>query len=139
MVQIARVYNLTVLVANLYPTYPSEPKGDNAIDKIVPFNTELRRLVGGLQNVRIVDLYESFGTTAYGTYVGLDGEHPRRLATIGWRRGFTPTSWSVPCARRTSVGSRLQALGSRPDTLVALPLPSFRSQVQRDNMLFPKA
>ena len=76
MVQIARLYNLTVLVATMYQTYPSAAKGDNANDKIVPFNTELRRLVGGLQNVRIVDLYDAFGTNAYGTYVGLDGEHP---------------------------------------------------------------
>jgi lysophospholipase L1-like esterase len=75
MVQIARVYNLTVLVATMYQTYPSA-RGDNASDKIVPFNTELRRLVDGLQNVRVVDLYASFGTNASGTYVGSDGLHP---------------------------------------------------------------
>jgi lysophospholipase L1-like esterase len=75
MVQIARVYNLTVLVATMYQTYPGA-RGENAADKIVPFNTELRRLVGGLQNVHIVDLYTSFGTNANGTYVGADGLHP---------------------------------------------------------------
>jgi lysophospholipase L1-like esterase len=77
MVQIARLYNMTVLVATMYQTYRNEATGhDNARDKIVEFNGEVRRLVGGQQNVRIVDLYASFGTTAYGTLVGFDGLHP---------------------------------------------------------------
>jgi len=77
MVQIARTFNLTTLVATMPQTYRRESTGsENSRDKIVPFNNEVRRLVGGLQNVRIVDLYSAFGTNAYGTLIGIDGLHP---------------------------------------------------------------
>jgi lysophospholipase L1-like esterase len=75
MVQIARLYNITVLVATMYQTYPNPSGSDNSHDKIVPFNTELVRLVAGLQNVRIVDLYTAFGRVQ-NPYVGVDGLHP---------------------------------------------------------------
>ena len=76
MVQIARTFNLTILVATMPQTYRNEAGRENARDQIVPFNNEVRRLVGGLQNVRIVDLYSAFGTNAYGTLIGVDGLHP---------------------------------------------------------------
>ena len=78
MVNQARLYNVTVLVATMFQTFESEdPNGvirENSHDKIVPFNTELKRLVAGLQNVHVVDLYASFGSNE--TYIGGDGLHP---------------------------------------------------------------
>lgn len=81
MVNIARLYNVTVLVATMFQTYESEdPNGVirlNSTEKIVPFNTELKRLVAGLQNVHVVDLYQAFGSNT--AYIGGDGLHPSEL------------------------------------------------------------
>jgi lysophospholipase L1-like esterase len=78
LVQIARLFNVTVLVATMPQTYYSvAPDGrirENARTQIVPFNTELRRLVSGLQNVHVVDLYAAFGTDR--SLMGNDGLHP---------------------------------------------------------------
>jgi lysophospholipase L1-like esterase len=78
MVQIAKLFNLTVLVATMPQTYYTvAPDGrirDNAHTQITIFNTEIRRLAG--QNVHIVDLYAAFGTNAYQTLMGDDGLHP---------------------------------------------------------------
>lgn len=75
LVQIGRLYNLTVLVATMPQTYTNTANGSsNSQDKIVSFNTELIRLVGGLQNVRVVDLYAAFGSNR--SLIGGDGLHP---------------------------------------------------------------
>jgi acyl-CoA thioesterase-1 len=78
IVQIARLYNCTVLVATMFQTYAvTRPDGsyrDNGSELVVPFNTELRRAVAGLQNVYVVDVYSAFGSNP--TYVGNDGLHP---------------------------------------------------------------
>jgi lysophospholipase L1-like esterase len=78
MVDVARLYNVTVLVATMPQTYPSvDPQGrarDNAASSIVPFNNEIRHLVGGRQNVYIVDLYAAFGSDR--SLMGGDGLHP---------------------------------------------------------------
>jgi lysophospholipase L1-like esterase len=78
MVEVARLHNVTVLVATMPQTYQSvDPQGrvrDNAADAIVPFNNEVRRLVGGRQNVHIVDLYAAFGSDR--SLMGGDGLHP---------------------------------------------------------------
>lgn len=78
-VQIARLFNLTVLVATMPQTYYTVEPGsgrirDNAYTQITAFNSEIRRLAA--QNVHIVDLYAAFGTNAYGTLMGDDGLHP---------------------------------------------------------------
>jgi len=87
MVQTARLFNLTVLVATIPQTYRSvDSMGvvrENSAEQVPVFNAELRRLVSGLQNVRVVDLYAAFGTSSYGTYVGLDGLH---LTPAGYDR-----------------------------------------------------
>jgi lysophospholipase L1-like esterase len=87
MVQTARLFNLTVLVATIPQTYRSvDSMGvvrENSAEQVPVFNTELRRLVSGLQNVRVVDLYAAFGTNSYGTYIGLDGLH---LTPAGYDR-----------------------------------------------------
>jgi lysophospholipase L1-like esterase len=77
MVQVARLFNLTVLVATMPQTYYSvDPTTgrvrDNAHEQILAFNTEIRRLAA--QNVVVVDLYAAFGTTR--SLMGDDGLHP---------------------------------------------------------------
>jgi lysophospholipase L1-like esterase len=78
LVQIARVFNFTVLLATMPQTYSTvAPDGrvrENAHTQITAFNTEIRRLAA--QNVHIVDLYAAFGTNAYRTLIGPDGLHP---------------------------------------------------------------
>jgi lysophospholipase L1-like esterase len=54
---------------------------ENSTDKIVPFNNEVRRLVSGLQNVYIVDIYSAFGNDR--SMMGGDGLHP---STAGYQR-----------------------------------------------------
>jgi lysophospholipase L1-like esterase len=93
MVQVARLYNCTVLVATMPQTYESTyPNGEvrtQSADKIVPFNNEVRRLVGGLQNVYIVDIYSAFGNDR--SLIGNDGLHPtaagyQRMAQVFHQR-----------------------------------------------------
>jgi lysophospholipase L1-like esterase len=78
MVNMARLYNLTVLVATMPQTYESiSPTGvirENSHDQIVAFNNEIKRLVAGLQNVHVVDLYAAFGSNR--SFMGGDGLHP---------------------------------------------------------------
>jgi lysophospholipase L1-like esterase len=78
MVQTARLFNCTVLVATMPQTYPSQyPDGtlrNQSADKIVPYNNEVRRLVSGLANVHIVDVYAAFGNNR--ALMGNDGLHP---------------------------------------------------------------
>jgi lysophospholipase L1-like esterase len=85
MVQTARLFNCTVLVATMPQTYPSTyPDGTThtqSSDKIVPYNNELRRQLGGLQNVHIVDIYAAFGTDR--SLMGADGLHP---TSAGYQR-----------------------------------------------------
>lgn len=81
MVQIARLFNRTVLVATMPQTYHSTyPNGEirtQSAEKIVPFNNEVRRLVSGLQNVHIVDVYDAFDRHANPrSLMGNDGLHP---------------------------------------------------------------
>lgn len=93
MVQIARVYNCTVLVATMPQTYQSTyPNGEvrtQSADKIVTYNNELRRLTSGLQNVYIVDVYTAFGSDR--SLIGHDGLHPtaagyQRMAQVFHQR-----------------------------------------------------
>jgi lysophospholipase L1-like esterase len=86
LIDLARVYNATVLVATMFQTCYSENPytlrvRENSANLIVPFNNALRAAVAGRLNVHVVDLYASFGTgnclPDRGTnYVGEDGLHP---------------------------------------------------------------
>jgi lysophospholipase L1-like esterase len=86
MIDVARVYNATVLVATMFQTCYSENPftgrvRENSVDLIVPFNNALRAAVAGRLNVYVVDLYAAFGTgnclPDRGTgFVGEDGLHP---------------------------------------------------------------
>ncbi len=86
MIDLARVYNATVLVATMYQTCYSENPNTgrvrpNSTQLIVPFNNALKAAVAGRQNVHVVDLYAAFGTgnclSDRGTnLVGEDGLHP---------------------------------------------------------------
>lgn len=86
MLDLAALYNSTVLVGTMFQTCYSENPftgrvRTNSTDKIVPFNSALRTMVTGRQNVYLVDVYASFGSnnclTDRGTnYIGDDGLHP---------------------------------------------------------------
>ncbi len=82
MAQIGRLYNLTVLVATMPQTWVTEDPNtgqtrQNSADKIVPFNTEVIRLLSGVQNVYIVDVYAAFGgANPNRSLIGGDGLHP---------------------------------------------------------------
>lgn len=86
MIDLARVYNATVLVATMFQTCHSENPytgrvRENSTALIVPFNNALKAAVAGRQNVYVVDLYAAFGLnnclSDRGTnYVGEDGLHP---------------------------------------------------------------
>jgi len=82
MADIGRVYGLGVIVATMPQTYPGlSPAGvlrDNGSTRIVPFNTELTRLVAGVPDVSLLDLYEGFGGTQAQRLglMGVDGLHP---------------------------------------------------------------
>jgi lysophospholipase L1-like esterase len=94
LVQTARLFNCTVLVATMPQTYYSvDPNTGrvryNSTEKIQPFNDEVRRLVSGLQNVHIVDIYSAFGNDR--SLMGGDGLHPslagyQRMAQVFHQR-----------------------------------------------------
>jgi lysophospholipase L1-like esterase len=78
IVDVARTYNVTVLLGLMPQTYasvyPNGQERSQSADLIVPFNNELRRLTAGMQNVHVVDLYSAFGTNR--SLMGADGLHP---------------------------------------------------------------
>lgn len=83
LVQIARLFNLTVLVATMPQTYYTVEPGsgrirENAYTQIPAFNAEIRRL--SAQNVHIVDMYAAFGNDR--SLMGDDGLHP---TTVGYQ------------------------------------------------------
>lgn len=88
LVQVARLYNVTVLLGLMPQTYDGVDRMD-PVEQVVPFNDELRRLTAGVQNVHIVDLYAAFGSDR--SLIGGDGLHPtpegyeRMAATFGQR------------------------------------------------------
>lgn len=84
-VDLARVYNGTVLVATMFQTCSStDPTTGrvrlNSTEKIVPFNSAIRSMAAGRQNVYVVDLYAAFGNNCGGNggtgLLGGDGLHP---------------------------------------------------------------
>lgn len=84
-VDLARVYNGTVLIATMFQTCVStDPNSGrvrlNSTEKIVPFNSAIRSMAAGRQNVYVVDLYAAFGNNCGGNggtgLLGGDGLHP---------------------------------------------------------------
>lgn len=85
MVEIARLYNTTVFIGTMFQTCVStSPQGQvrqNAATRITGFNSALRTMAAGRQNVYVVDLYAAFGTNNCGPdggvgILGGDGLHP---------------------------------------------------------------
>jgi lysophospholipase L1-like esterase len=85
MIDLARVYNSTVLIATMFQTCTStDPTTGrvrlNSTEKIVPFNSAIRTMAAGRQNVHVVDLYAAFGNNCGGNggtgLLGGDGLHP---------------------------------------------------------------
>ena len=65
MIDVARLYNTTVFISTMFQSCVStRPDGsirENAADRVVPFNTALRAMATGRQNVYVVDMYGAFG------------------------------------------------------------------------------
>ena len=84
MIDTARVYNTTVLVATMFQTCVSvSPTGvvrQNSADRIVAFNSAIRSMAAGRQNVYVVDLFAAFGDNCGPDggvgLLGGDGLHP---------------------------------------------------------------
>lgn len=84
MIDTARVYNTTVLVATMFQTCVSvSPTGvvrQNSADQIVAFNSAIRSMAAGRQNVYVVDLFAAFGDNCGPDggvgLLGGDGLHP---------------------------------------------------------------
>jgi lysophospholipase L1-like esterase len=84
IIDIARTYNATVLVATMFQTCrsisPSGVERGNSASLIPSFNSALIAMAGGRQNVHVVNLYSIFGnncTPTGGTgLLGADGLHP---------------------------------------------------------------
>ena len=86
MVELARAYNATVLVGTMFQTcYSANPYTGrvrlNSTDLIPPFNSAIRAMAAGRQNVYVVNLDTAFGNGNCGSdrginLVGEDGLHP---------------------------------------------------------------
>jgi lysophospholipase L1-like esterase len=84
MVEIARLYNATVLISTMFQTCVSvSPEGvvrQNSADRIVAFNNALTAMAAGRQNVYVVNLYGAFGNNCGPdggvNLLGADGLHP---------------------------------------------------------------
>jgi len=84
MVELARLYNTTVLIGTMFQTCLStSPTGvvrPNAYDRITSFNSAIRSMAAGRQNVYVVDVYAAFGNNCDANggvgWLGGDGLHP---------------------------------------------------------------
>lgn len=85
MVELARLYNATVLISTMFQTCRSEQPGvgtvrENSADRIVAFNNAVTAMAAGRQNVYVVDLYGAFGNNCGPdggvNLLGADGLHP---------------------------------------------------------------
>ena len=78
IIDVARLNNVTVLVATMPQTYvvtlSTGEVRDNAAELVPGFNTEIRRLATGRQNIYLVDLERAFGTNR--ALMSGDGLHP---------------------------------------------------------------
>jgi lysophospholipase L1-like esterase len=85
MVDLARLYNATVLLGTMFQTCQSiQPETGqvrpNSADKIVAFNNSLKAMAAGRQNVYVVDVFAAFGNNCGPdggvNLLGADGLHP---------------------------------------------------------------
>jgi lysophospholipase L1-like esterase len=91
MIDIARIYNATVLISTMYQTCRSVQPGtgqvrENSAHQIVAFNNALGAMAAGRQNVYVVNLYGAFGNNCGAdggvNLLGADGLHP---STTGYQ------------------------------------------------------
>jgi lysophospholipase L1-like esterase len=85
MVELARLYNATVLLGTMFQTCQSTQPGTgqvrpNSADKIVAFNNAIKSMAAGRQNVYIADVFAAFGNNCGPdggvNLLGADGLHP---------------------------------------------------------------
>jgi lysophospholipase L1-like esterase len=107
MIEIARLYNVTVLIGTMFQTYQSEqelPDGsirvrENSAAQVPAFNAAILQMAQGRQNVYVVDIYHAFGANR--SLVGNDGLHPtpsgyQRMAE--WFGTTIAQAWAVRVA-----------------------------------------
>lgn len=109
MIDIARLYNTTVLVSTMFQTCQSvSPTGvvrQNAAGQVVPFNSALKSMAAGRLNVYVVDVYAALGDNCGPDggigLLGADGLHP------------TPTGYAVIASRfSAAIRDRFAVRGS---------------------------
>lgn len=84
MVELARLYNTTVLIGTMFQTCVStSPSGvvrTNSADRISSFNSAIRAMAAGRQNVYVVNVDTAFGNNCGPDggvgWLGADGLHP---------------------------------------------------------------
>jgi lysophospholipase L1-like esterase len=85
LVELARLYNATVLIGTMFQTCQSIQPGTgqvrtNSADKIVAFNNGIKAMAAGRQNVYVVDIFAAFGNNCGPdggvNLLGADGLHP---------------------------------------------------------------
>jgi lysophospholipase L1-like esterase len=80
ILDVARLHNVTVFIANMFQTYetvspaPENRVRTNSATQITAFNSAIAQMASGRQNVYLVDLYHAFGSNR--SFVGGDGLHP---------------------------------------------------------------
>jgi lysophospholipase L1-like esterase len=101
MLEIARLYNVTVLIGNMYQTYVTEDPIDghirsNGASEIPSLNAGIQQIAQGQQNVFVVDLFHAFGSDR--SLVGGDGLHPTEAGytrIAAWYRGTIEEKFAV--------------------------------------------
>ncbi len=85
MVELARLYNTTVFIGTMFQTCVSVQPGSgtvrqNSANRITAFNSAIRAMASGRQNVYVVDVYGAFGNNCGPDggvgILGADGLHP---------------------------------------------------------------
>ncbi|MEZ5289932.1 MAG: SGNH/GDSL hydrolase family protein [Vicinamibacterales bacterium] len=108
MIDIAGLYNTTVLVSTMFQTcvasFPDGSIRQNSSDKITAFNSAIVNMAAGRQNVYVVDLYGAFGTgncDASGgiNLLGHDGLHPTSSGYARMATTFTSALTNVFAVR----------------------------------------
>lgn len=107
MVELARLYNTTVFIGTMFQTCVStSPQGQvrpNAATRITGFNSAVRAMAAGRQNVHVVDLYAAFGNNCGPDggvgILGGDGLHPNPSGYTVLATAFTNALKSVFAVR----------------------------------------
>jgi lysophospholipase L1-like esterase len=108
MVELARLYNTTVLIGTMFQTCVSTNPvtgqiRPNAADRIVSFNAAVRAMAAGRQNVHVVNVDTAFGNNCGPDggvgWLGADGLHPSPSGYTALAATFTSAIQTVFAVR----------------------------------------